>query len=196
MGRYPDVYLQTDAFNAPADRRECACISLTTAQAAAADDDGLLAAFATTTDAVTKTTFLNAMPACRNVTITSGGTAASNIAAGTIVITGTDINGDPITEDAAVTADTALTFVGTKAFKTVTSILFPAMAGTSATFKAGWGDKYGLPYMLAAKPPAIGWVNYVQEDPTLAIDSDELEKNVFSFTSAPSGEVVQLVLFI
>ncbi len=174
-------------------------------QAVAADDDGLLAAFATSASAVTKDEFLNAMPCPRNITITSGGTPSGNIAAGTIRVHGRNFNGDPITEDFTVTADTALNAVGSKAFASIDKIEFPAMAGTSATFKAGWGAKLGVPIMLKNAPMALVMFDGTPEAMTgtagtnrytLVNDADELEKNVFTPNNSLAGKEVDLILFL
>jgi hypothetical protein len=68
---------------------------------------------------------------------------ASGIA-GDVVITGTDFNGAALTETIALNAATEV--LGTKAFKTVTSILLPAKTnGSGDTVSIGRGDKIGLP---------------------------------------------------
>lgn len=193
-GYIPDK-LSTDAYNVPAPAAKVALFELTTAQAAAADDDGLLASVSLGSSAeVVKEEFLNDMPCCRNITITTTGTEG-NVKAGTIVVEGEDINGDYLKEEVTVTADTHVAFVGTCAFRKLTKVTFPKMDG-AVTAKMGWGDKYGVPYMFAQAPLALGAVNFVNEAITWAVDDDELAKNTFTFSSAPAGEVVQVAIFL
>ena len=195
MRGYIPELLSTDAFNVPAKAAKAAIFELSTAQAAAADDDGLLAGVSLgSSGAVVKTEFLAKMPYCRNVTIATTGTAG-NVKAGTIVIEGKDINGDYLKEEAEVTADSHVAFTGACAFSEITKVTFPVMDG-AVTAKMGWGDLYGVPYMLGAAPLALGAVAGVNEAITWTVDDDEIAKNTFTFSSAPAGETVQVVMFI
>ena len=67
--------------------------------------------------------------------------------AGDVVIVGTDINDDALTETIALNAATEV--FGVKAFKTVTSIQVPVYdtAGTE-TVSIGMGDKFGFPIAI------------------------------------------------
>jgi len=93
---------------------------------------------------VSMTLVATVLSPCRNVVITV--THDTSVVAMSGVITGTDINGKPITEAWSVTATgTSKTFTGAKAFKTVTSITEVVVADASAnTVKAGSGNKLGL----------------------------------------------------
>lgn len=78
----------------------------------------------------------------RNVTFTTaGGTAAD--APATALITGTDIDGNALTETVNL-AQTATIASGVKAFKTIVSIAFAAGDGTDATVAIGFGSVFGL----------------------------------------------------
>lgn len=79
----------------------------------------------------------------RNVTVTLAGTTAS-IGAGNITVTGTNASGAVITELLAVTAATGGLLSGTKAFKTVTQLDYPATSGAGATATVGVGSKLGI----------------------------------------------------
>ena len=195
-GRYLPDLLQTDAFDFPIDVCQAAVIELSTAQAAAADDDAILAAFTvgTTAGGVTKTTFAAQPPYPRNVTMTSTGTAG-NVKAGKAYIYGIAMDGSAISEEITITADTHVAFTGTKAFVKVTKVFVPVMDG-NVSFKVGFGDLYGLPYKLATKPLCIGSVDGAQEAVTLAVSAESIEGNTFTFSSAPAGEAVKLVLFV
>ena len=67
---------------------------------------------------------------------------------GNCVFTGTDINGDALTE--TIVASGSSEDFGTKAFKTVTQIVLPAyaVAGTE-TISIGMGDKFGFPIAIS-----------------------------------------------
>lgn len=78
----------------------------------------------------------------RNITFTTaGGTAAD--APATALITGTDIDDEAQTETVTL-SQSAATAVGTKAFKTITTIDYPAADGTGATVAIGIGSVFGL----------------------------------------------------
>lgn len=78
----------------------------------------------------------------RNVTFTVAGATAAH-APTSAVITGTDINGDALTETVAITAS-AGTYAGVKAFKTIVSIVYGAGGGAGATVAIGYGSVFGL----------------------------------------------------
>src|SRR6185312_17337342 len=80
----------------------------------------------------------------RNVTATPGGTTA-NVLAVQVVVNGTDIFGQPLTETLpAFTAGAATAVTGSKAFATITSIVIPTV-GAATTVAVGLGSKLGLP---------------------------------------------------
>jgi hypothetical protein len=78
----------------------------------------------------------------RNITVTTAGVTPADAPA-TATVTGTDINGDPLTEDLTI-PQTATIAVGAKAFATVTSIVETAGQGTGATMSYGIGALIGL----------------------------------------------------
>lgn len=97
------------------------------------------------TNGVATTITATAVPAyTRNVTITPTGTTA-NVGACTAVVTGTDAYGKALTENFAIGATQATATVGAKAFKTVTSVAFPAAMGSGAgvTVSIGTGAVLG-----------------------------------------------------
>lgn len=101
------------------------------------------AAIALTASTQTVTTSITNPDVPRIVTIK--GNASGN--AGDVVITGTDFAGTALTETIALNAATEV--LGTKAFKTVTSIDLPAEthAGTD-TVSIGIGNKVGFPAII------------------------------------------------
>lgn len=101
------------------------------------------AAIPMTSGAQTITTLITNPDVPRIVTIK--GNASGN--AGNVVINGTDINGNVIANTIALNGSSEV--IGTKAFKTVTSIVLPAEvhAGTDTT-SIGIGVKLGLPHIM------------------------------------------------
>ena len=133
----------------------------------------------------------------RNVTATAGGTSG-DVKAVQVTVTGTDINGNAISEDLpAFTVDTTGTVTGSKAFKTVTSYSVPAMDGTGATVAIGTGAKLGLPVARSRDTVVRATFNGVREatHPTVAFDSDEVEKNMVTLNSTLDGSAVIIDLY-
>lgn len=181
--------LNSDAYSVPVNKAFIGRQKLTAAQAATLDADGLLAAEALPAAAANYTTFVHDMPYARNVTAVCSSTQTGNM-----VITGTDIDGNVITETIALTSGTPVT--STKMFKTVTTIRLPIKAG-SETINVGWGDKIGIPFKLSDtatnRPKVLDCtLNGVIETTaaTVTADADELEKNNVDLHSALDGHEV------
>ena len=67
---------------------------------------------------------------------------------GNCVFTGTDINDDVLTETIVASASTE--DFGTKAFKTITSVVLPAYAvGATESISIGMGDSFGFPLAIS-----------------------------------------------
>jgi len=177
MNRYIGQ-LGTDIYGIGVDEARVGHIHLTKEQACAADTDGLLDGVALTEAAQTVTEFEKAMPYTRNVTA-----VASDAVTTKITVYGTNIAGIAISEELTLNGTTPV--VGAKAFKTVTSIVLPIATGTE-TVDVGFGDKIGLPFVFDAKPLAFAMQAGTLEStaPTLAIDTDEVEKNTIDLNSA------------
>ncbi|MFE6846561.1 hypothetical protein [Streptomyces sp. NPDC057686] len=140
----------------------------------------------------TVTTAITDPAVCRNITATAGGTAG-DIKAIQVVVTGTNIYDEVISETLpAFTVDTAGTVVGSKAFKTVTSITIPAHDGTGATTAIGTGAKLGLPARLLRNTVVYAFLADVREGtaPTVATSSTAVESNTVSLNSALNGSEV------
>lgn len=128
----------------------------------------------------------------RNITATSGGTAG-DIAAVQVIITGLNVWGEEITETLPVfTENSATTVVGDKAFYRVTGATIPAHDGTGATTSIGTGAKLGLPATLTRNTVVAAYLGGTKEGtaPTVAVDSDEVEKNTVTLNSALDGSDV------
>lgn len=160
-----------------------AATASTTAVHAAIQDDGTQQEI---------TTGFTAPPCPRNITATSGGTAG-DIKAVQVTVTGTNANGETISETLPIfTENSATTVVGNKAFATVTAATIPAHDGTGATTALGFGDKLGLPHLLPANTVLLATLGGTKEGtaPTVVADSDELEKNTIDLNSALNGTAV------
>jgi hypothetical protein len=136
----------------------------------------------------------------RNISATAGGTAA-DIAAVQVVVTGTNVYDEVITETLpAFTVDTAGAVYGSKAFKTVTSITIPAHSGTGATTSIGTGvggsgnvnAKLGLPVKLDRDTIVNVYLNGVREGtrPGVAFSATAVESNTVQLSSALNGNAV------
>jgi len=134
----------------------------------------------------------------RNITATAGGTAG-DIKAVQVIVTGTNYNGEIITETLpAFTVDTAGTVSGSKAFATITSITIPAHDGTGATTAIGFGEVLGLPYKLAHNTVLNTYLANVKEStaPTVTVSATLLESNTIDLYSTLNGSIVDIYLLV
>lgn len=147
---------------------------------------------ATSAAAATVTTFAAQPDSPRNLVITPGGTT-TDIEACVITVSGTNIFDRPISETFTFTANQNTAVTGAKAFKTVTSVAFPAdcESGTfAATWSVGIGEKIGLKRCMAE---AGAWIQssidgaYESTRATVVADADEVEKNTADFNGTMDG---------
>lgn len=140
----------------------------------------------------TVTSAITNPPTPRNITATAGGTAA-DIKAIQVVVHGTNLSGDVISETLPVfTVNTAGTVVGSKSFATVTSVVIPAHDGTSATTSFGLGSKLGLGVMLSTDSVVNSYLNGAREATrsTVAVSSSAIESNTITLNSSLDGNAV------
>jgi len=110
----------------------------------------------TSAAATTLTTFTAQPDQARNLVVTPGGTTA-DVAASTITVNGTDSNGRSISEGFVFAANASAATTGAKAFKTVTSVVFPVEDSPfGATWSIGFGELIGLRKCMA---DAGGWLH-------------------------------------
>jgi len=116
---------------------------------------------------------------------------------GDVVIHGTNINDDAISETIALNGDTEVQ--GNKAFKTITSIELPAEtnAGTD-TVSIGTANKLGLPYKLSLNTVLKAFRDGVLEGtaPTVAVDAASIENNTVLLNSALNGTDIDVILIV
>jgi hypothetical protein len=144
------------------------------------------------------TTGLTSPTIPRNITATAGGTA-TDIKAIQVIVEGTNVNGDVITETLpAFTVNTAGTVVGNKAFMTVTKITIPAHDGTGATTAIGTGAKLAIPFKLAHNTVIRAVFDNTVEAtaPTVAVSATEVESNTFTLNTALNAKDVDVYLFV
>ena len=136
--------------------------------------------------AVVDTTITAQPDVPRNLVITPGGTT-TDIESCVIVVAGTNYNGGSITESFTFAANATDAVVGAEAFKTVTSVTFPAnceSGGFAATWDIGVGEKLGAKRCMASAGHLVfSTVSgaYETTRATVTADADELEKNTFDF---------------
>lgn len=200
--------IQTDVPGIVADRGFISNLGWTAEEAAAADTDGIFDGIAAESllaepagVAVTKDAeddeFVAQPPCARNVTVTVAATTAGHVKAAAIVVTGTNMADEVITESFTPTANTPATLVGTKAFKTITSVTVPAQDGDSVTVDVGFGQLIGLPYKLAKKRVLVTLNDGVVDTaPVLTISASALESNTVDFNGSLDGSVMDMSIIV
>ena len=191
--------IQTDAGKVSTDHAFLAHFQIPALSATVAAPAGIHAANATSSTVVTTVTTAITNPSVpRNITATAGGTSAS-IAAVQVTITGTNYADEVITEDLpAFTVDTAGIVIGSKAFKTVTSIAIPIMDGAGATVAVGFGEMLGLPFKLAHDTVIKTYFDNALEAtaPTLTVSATVLESNTIDLNSALNSKAIDVYLMV
>jgi hypothetical protein len=106
---------------------------------------------------------------------------------GNVVITGTNIADEEITDTIALNGSSEVE--GVKAFKTVTQIDLPVEvhAGTD-TVSVGIAKKIGMPHIVDnAALVLVKLFDGSADSGSLAVDADEIEKNLFAVNGTPNG---------
>jgi hypothetical protein len=121
----------------------------------------------------------------RIISVTPGGTTA-DVAAGSYVLTGTDIRGNVITDTLTFSANDTLKQVSVKAFKTVVSLLCPIQDGAGATFSIGVEAGLGIDRICAENVVITGSATGTVEatKPVITYDSTDIAKNYVTFTTS------------
>lgn len=151
--------------------------------------------------ASTVSTFLAQPDVPRNIVITPVGTTA-DVATCVAVLSGTDIHGQAITENFSFVANQATSATGTKAFATVTSLVFPALCEDTpfgATWNAGYSEKLGLKRCLAQDGHILfSTLDGAKEAtaPTISSSSTVVSENTADFNGAMDGTSDFELMFI
>lgn len=161
---------------------------------AAAGTTNVLSAHAgiTSTSAVTITTFVAQPDMPRNLVITPGG-STSNVEACTVVINGKDILNQSLSENFTIADNLSTASTGSKAFKSISSIVIPAACETSpygATWSVGFGEKLGVKNCLdSAGHIFFSTLNGAKEAtaPTMAVSASAVSGNTADFNGTMNG---------
>ena len=159
----------------------------------AVDTNSLLAAQATSGSVITTATVFVAQPDfCRTLDVLPGGTTA-DVPAGDVTVNGTNFFGTAIIDTYTFAANDVNPQAGTKAFCTVTSVVFPVQDGSGATYDVGITDALGLKRCMGGDEVFKVNFNLLHETtrPTVVSDADEVEKNTVDIDTAldASGNV-------
>jgi len=164
-----------------------------TTVAANATDNVLLDATGNTSAAAKTTSsgFLVQPDYPRNFIITPGGTTASLNTPCTVVVNGTNKYGTAIYENFVFSTTSAVT--GAKAFKTITSIVWPALCENSpydVTWSVGFGKKLGIKKCMANAGDFLFSLLAGSKEanaPTIAVNATAIESNTVSFDGTYNG---------
>ncbi len=146
----------------------------------------------TSAAAVTLTSFTHQPDVPRNLTITPGSTTG-DVESCVIHVIGKNILNATISEDFTFSANDSAAQTGAKAFKTVTSVTWPANC-ESGSFGASWiigvGDVLGLKACMDMAGQ-VGWTVfddvYEATRATCIADADEVEKNTCDINGTLNG---------
>jgi len=132
------------------------------------------------------------------------GTAAS-VGNGVVVITGTNVEGATITDNFQLVDGSTTAINGTKAFKTVTSVLIPAAEAAGATISVGCTNRLGTYHRLFPNNTTVKVLYRTTSYGTPTIDSaptindaDDIyiEKNLVTPATAPDGANIYDIYYI
>lgn len=156
---------------------------------------------ATSAAIATLTTFSGQPDVPRNITIIPTGTT-TDVESCVIVVSGTNYFGRAISENFTFAANASTEQTGAKAFKTITSVVFPANceSGTfAATWNIGVGEKIGLKRCMAN---AGDWIwsqvagAYESTRATIANSASAVESNTADFNGTMNGSNTFLGFFV
>lgn len=146
----------------------------------------------TSAAALTLSSFTHQPDVPRNITVTPTGTTG-DVESCVITISGTNYYDHAITDTVTFAADASTVQATTKAFKSVTSVAWPASCesgGFGATWIIGVGEVFGLSHCLASKGD-VAWASlggtYEGTRPTCLSDSTHVESNTCDINGSPDG---------
>jgi len=115
---------------------------------------------------------------------------------GNVVITGTNFANEVITE--TLVANGVAVVEGSKAFKTVSSVVVPQRNAAGDEISFGWNDKLGLPYKLAHNTVLNAYHDNTKEATaaTVTVSATALESNTVDLNTALNGKVVDAYLMV
>lgn len=155
---------------------------------------------ATSAAVATLTTFTNQPDVARNITITPVGTTG-DVEACVIVVSGTDYNSAAISENFTFAANASTVQTGSKAFKSVSSVVFPANCESGsfgATWNIGVGTKLGLKRCLANAGDVFKalFAGANETVGTVAASASDVSSNTYIPTGTMNGSSSVLLYFV
>lgn len=182
--------ITTDANGVEAGRCFIAHVKYT--EPATKDITGILASTPLTTETQIVTEGITDPDVPRSVRIKGNAAGIT----GDVVINGTNINDDAISETIALNGDSEVQ--GNKAFKTITSIELPAQTNAGDEVSVGTDNKLGLPYKLSLNTVLKAYRDGALEGtaPTVTVDPDNIENNTVLLNSALNGTDIDIILIV
>lgn len=140
-------------------------------------------------DGSTVTTFLAQPDFARIITAVASGATTDNL-----VINGTNIRGETITETVALNGTTPV--ASTKAFKTITSIVVPTVGAT--TIDVGVSDAMGLDRCMNGNEVILATLDGVYETtrPTVTFHASDVSKNTVDPNTALNAAKDLAVVYV
>lgn len=134
----------------------------------------------------------------RNITL-SPGLSTGSVGAGTAIVTGLNIFGKAISENFTISSGQSTVSTGSKAFKSVSSVVIPASTGANVQWTVGIGNKLGVKSCLdRAGDYLASELNSVYDASrgTMAVDPALIESNTFQSSGTLDGvKAVDLLYF-
>lgn len=160
--------------------------------------DNILDGQATSNSVITTVTAFDSQPDfARKIIVTPGGTT-NDVSAGNVVITGTNIRNEIITDSLAFAANATAGTVSAKAFKTITSIVFPIQDGAAATFDVGTTDALGLDRCMNGNEVLLATANGTFETtrPTVTSHATDVSQNTIDPNTNLDGSVDLVAVYV
>lgn len=140
------------------------------------------------------------VPRVLKLTITTATTSP-----GTVVLTGTNIEGEVMTENFVVAQGTTGDINGTKAFFSVTSLFIPRNMGTTTTYSVGTLNALGINHRLfknnttvkvySATTTADYTSLTLQAQPTVTASGADVELNTVTPATTPNGASFYVICY-
>lgn len=146
-----------------------------------ADNDAVHAAVTLSTAVQTVTTGIGALDFPRCVCIVSNAAITTKV-----TINGTDIEGTAISEELTLNGATPVN--STRAFKTVTSIVYPIRTNVGDTVTVGYINTFGMPHVIPYAGCLLAYLFNGTTDTSGALTVDaSLSKNVYALNGTPDN---------
>lgn len=136
------------------------------------------------------------LAACPQLVTVKGAMAGATHITGNVVITGTDICGNAITDTIALNDDASV--AGVKAFASVSNVHLPARTTAADTVEVGFTKAFGVPFLSAEVLTALLKTSDGSADTgTLAAHATDVAQSIYTQSATPNGaKVCNLSLLI